>query len=264
MSIDVLGQGSRLPTATGVELAGVRQWVRSLLVMPGLFVIVVVVCALAGATDWATILIVMSALTVVFEALLVRNGVTSLVVSPGAVVRRNRRRTTTVRAEEVNDILIKHMANGPVMIISAGPTKVGLLLRAVYRKRAARDVLANFLRRAGVDLPSLRGLGLPVPVLAPRTVAGPILSRPDWPVPGMSSGSVASGSRPTLEPGDDHGAAGHETGRGYVAGDGPGEPTGSTGRRRLTPVRAGGRALAWATLAAFVLVVALGLLRIFY
>ncbi|HTT92249.1 MAG TPA: hypothetical protein VMF65_22030 [Acidimicrobiales bacterium] len=244
MSGDLLGQGSRLPAATGVELAGMRQWVRSLLVMPGLFVVVVVVCALAGATDWATILIVMSALTVVFEALLVRNGVTSLVVSPGAVVRRNRRRTTTVRAEEVNDILIKHMVNGPVMIISAGPARVGLLLRVVYRKRVARDVLASFLRRAGVDLASLRGLGLPVPVLAPRTVAGPILSRPDWPAPDCPAPDRPAPDRP--------------------APDRPASGPPATGRRRLTPVRAGGRALAWVTLAAFALVAAVGVLRIFY
>lgn len=41
MSVDLLGRGSRLPTASGVELAGVRQWVRSLLVMPGLSGLVV-------------------------------------------------------------------------------------------------------------------------------------------------------------------------------------------------------------------------------
>jgi hypothetical protein len=249
MSVASLGQSSRLPPASSVELAGARQWMRSLLVMPGLFVIVVVVCGLAGATDWALILTVMSALTVVFEALLVRNGATSLVVSPGAVVRRNRQRTTMVRAEDVHDILIKHLVNGPVMIISAGPSKIGLPLPAVYRKPMARDVLASFLRRAGVDLSSLRGLGLPAPVVAPRTVAGPILSRPAWP----ASGSPGSGSRQEAGPPANSAGGALGPGDGQAEGRWPSRPS----------VRVGGRALTWVTLAALALTAAIGLLRVF-
>ncbi len=176
-----LGPNSKLPPGGGVELAGRRQWVRSLLVLPVLFVIVVAVCALAGLDDvnsWLVVVVVMSALTVIFEALLVRNGSPSLVVSPGAVVRRTGRRTITVRAQDVCDVMVRPAINGPVMIISTGSTKVGVPLPSAYRKPPARAALASFLRHAGVDLPSLRGLGLPVPVKPSRAVAGPILSRP--------------------------------------------------------------------------------------
>jgi hypothetical protein len=38
----------------------------------------------------------------------------------------------------------------------------------------------------------------------------------------------------------------------------------ASGRRRRTTIRVGGRALAWVTFAAFALVAAIGLLRIFY
>jgi hypothetical protein len=173
-------------------LAGKRQWVRSVFLMPGLFAVVVVICAASGATDWPVILTVMVALTVVFEALLVRNGVTTLVVSPSAVVRRSRKQVTIVRAEDVSDVLIRHVVNGPVIVITAGSAKVALPLPVVHRKPPARDVLARYLRRAGVDLPSLRGLGLAAPVSASRTVAGPILSHPA----GAASGTRANGSHP--------------------------------------------------------------------
>ncbi len=256
MSTDLLGQGSKLPAAGGVELAGARQWVRSLLVMPGLFVAVVAVCAASGATAWPVILTVMSVLTVIFEALLLRNGVTSLVVSPRGVVWRNRRETKTVRAEDVSDIFVRHTTNGPVMAIADGPTKIGLSLRSVYRKPMAREALAGFLRRAGVDLPSLRGLGLPAPVLAPRTVAGPILSRPAWP----ARGSQGTGTWQTGRPDDDNfeyffdhlGAMGSSPGHAAVVG----------GRHRPS-VRVGGRALTWVTFAALALAAAVGLLRLF-
>jgi hypothetical protein len=226
MSVSSLGPGPKPSADNGVELAGVRQWAKSLLLMPGLFVVVVVVCALAGATNWPVILIAMAGLTIVFEALLVRAGAPSLVVSPTAVVRRTRWRTVTVRADEVSDILIRHAAYGQVMIISAGATKVGLPLPSAYRKPMARNALASFLRRAGVDVPSLRGLGLPAPVLAPRTVAGPILSRPTWPA--VNEAGVRSGLS-----------------------------------RRRPSVRVGGRALTWITVAALALTAAVGLLRLF-
>jgi hypothetical protein len=175
----VSGQGAfeRAPSG-GVELAGKRQWVRSLLALPVLYVMVVIVCALAGLSNWFVVLVVMSSLTLVFEALLLRAGAPSLVVSPATVVRRTRWHTTTVRAEDVNDVLVRHAMNGPVVVISTGSTKVGVPLPSAYRKPMARAVLASFLRRAGVDMPALRGLGLPVPVQPARAVAGPILSGP--------------------------------------------------------------------------------------
>ena len=110
-----LAPNPKPPPRAGVELAGRRQWVRSLLVLPVLFVIVVAVCALAGLDDlnsWLVVLVVMSALTVVFEALLVRNGAPSLVVSPGAVVRRAGWRTITVRAEDVRDVMVRPPSTG--------------------------------------------------------------------------------------------------------------------------------------------------------
>ena len=88
MGIDLFGPGAELPSGGGVELAGVRQWVKSLLAMPVLFAMVVVVCALAGLRNWLVLLVALSSLTVIFEALLVRSGVPSLVVSPATVVRR--------------------------------------------------------------------------------------------------------------------------------------------------------------------------------
>ena len=200
MGVDLFGPGAKLPPGGGVELAGVRQWVKSLLALPVLFVLVVVVCALAGLKNWLVVLIAMSSLTVIFEALLLRGGAPSLVVSPAAVVRRTRWRTTTVRAADVSDVLVRHTVNGPIMVISSGNTKVGLSLPSAFRKPMGRNVLASFLRRAGVDLPSLRGLGLPVPVDPPRAVAGPILSRPAWPGPG--SASPASGTVPWSQAGE--------------------------------------------------------------
>jgi hypothetical protein len=256
MSLDLCGQGSKPPAAGGVELAGARRWVRSLLVMPGLFVAVVAICAASGATDWPVILTVMSALTVIFEALLLCNGVTSLVVSPRGVVWRNRRHTKTVRAEDVSDIFIRHTTNGPVMAIADGPTKIGLSLRSVYRKPMAREALAGFLRRAGVDLPSLRGLGLPAPVLAPRTVAGPILSRPTWP----ARGPQARGSGRTGQPDKDN----FEYFFDHFGGVGsPTDNAADVGGRRRPSVRVGGRALTWVTFAALALTAAVGLLRLF-
>jgi hypothetical protein len=272
MSVDWLGQGSRPPATGGVELTGVRQWVRSLLVFPGLFATVVVICALAGATHWPVILAVTSALTVVFEVLLVRNGVTSLVVSPSAVVRRNRRRTTTVRAEDVRDILVRHVMNGPVMVISTRSNKVGLSLPVVYRKPMARDVLTSFLRRAGVDLPSLRGLGLPGPVSAPRTVAGPILSHPAWPAPVPRTSWSRRHGHPDdgnfVDASDEFGGSGLSPGdwSGDLSADLSGkraDPDGPPGRPGRPSVRVGGRALTWVSLAALALSAAIGLLRLF-
>ena len=201
-----------------------------------LFLIVVAACALAGLDDlnsWLVVLVVMSALTVVFEALLVRNGAPSLVVSPGAVVRRAGWRTITVRAEDVSDVTVRPAINGPVMIISTGTTKVGVPLPSAYRKPLARAALASFLRHAGVDLPSLRGLGLPVPVKPSRAVAGPILSRPG------GAGGPAEG--PACDVADRESSGYH-----------------------LPSVRVTGRAMAWVTLAAFSVTAAIGLLRLFY
>jgi hypothetical protein len=247
MGIDLFGPGAKLPPGGGVELAGVRQWVKSLLALPVLYVMVVVVCALAGLRNWLALLVALSSLTVIFEALLVRAGVPSLVVSPAAVVRRTRWRTTTVRAAEVSDVLIRHTVNGPVMVISSGRTKVGLSLSVAFRKPMARNVLATFLRHAGVDLPSLRGLGLPVPVDRPRAVAGPILTRSGWP----ASGSLP----PASEGGADRGGVG----RGGAGRGGAGR--GGTGQRLA--VRSKGRALAWVTFAALALTTAVGLLHVF-
>ena len=113
------------------------------------------------------------------------------------------------------------------MVISSGRTKVGLSLSTAFRKPMARNVLATFLRHAGVDLPSLRGLGLPVPVDRLRAVAGPILARPGWP----ASASV------------------RRQRQGWGRGDGAGG--GGTGQRLA--VRSKGRALAWATFTALAL-----------
>ncbi len=74
MGVDLFGPGAKLPPGGGVELAGVRQWVKSLLALPVLFVLVVVVCGLAGLKNWLVVLIAMSSLTVIFEALLLRGG----------------------------------------------------------------------------------------------------------------------------------------------------------------------------------------------
>jgi hypothetical protein len=63
MAIDLFGPGAQAPTSGGVELAGVRAWLRSVLVLPLLFVLVVTVCALAGVKDWLVVLAVMSGLT---------------------------------------------------------------------------------------------------------------------------------------------------------------------------------------------------------
>ena len=117
-------------------------------------------------------------------------------VSPGAVVRRAGWRTITVRAEDVSDVTVRPAINGPVMIISTGSTKVGVPLPSAYRKPLARAALASFLRHAGVDLPSLRGLGLPVPVKPSRAVAGPILSRPGG-AGGPAEGPAGEGGGPS-------------------------------------------------------------------
>jgi hypothetical protein len=264
MTLDLFAPGAGVapnpkpPPGGGVELAGKRQWVRSLLVLPVLFLLVVAVCALAGLDDlnsWLVVLVVMSALTVVFEALLVRNGAPSLVVSPGAVVRRAGWRTITVRAEDVSDVMVRPAINGPVMIISTGSTKVGVPLPSAYRKPLARAALASFLRHAGVDLPSLRGLGLPVPVKPSRAVAGPILSRPGG-VGGPAEGPAGEGG----------GSSERSSGR---SGTPLGVPVrdvadpGASGYRPAS-VRVTGRAMAWVTLAAFCLTAAIGLLRLFY
>ena len=168
MAIDIFGPGAQAPPAGGVELAGIRRWVRSVLVVPTLFLVVVIVSALAGVKDWLVVLTVMSALTIVSEALLVRTGVTSLALSPACVVRRGRRRTATVRAEEVSDIFIRHLTYGPIMVVSSGDTKIGLSLPAVYRNPPARDALASFLWRAGAD-PSLGEMGIPRPASRQRS-----------------------------------------------------------------------------------------------
>ena len=247
MGVDLFGPGAKLPPGGGVELAGVRQWVKSLLALPVLFAMVVVVCALAGLKNWLALLIALSSLTVIFEALLVRTGVPSLVVSPAAVVRRTRWSTTTVRAADVSDVLIRHTVNGPVMVISSGHTKVGLSLSTAFRKPMARNALASFLRHAGVDLPSLRGLGLPVPVDGPRAVAGPILTRPGWPasssvspasgaVP-LSSGEWPAGARSYNDRAGEGGAGGGGAGGGAAGGDEPAE----CGRRRCGWRRCGWR-----------------------
>jgi hypothetical protein len=260
MSVHAAGQSPRATAPAGVELAGRRQWARSLFVLPGLFMIVVVICALAGATNWPVILTVMSVVTLVFEALLVRSGAPSLVVSPMSVVRRTRWRTVTVRADEVSGILIRHAVYGPVMVISAGETKVGLPLPAARRKPLARAALASFLRHAGVDAPSLRGLGLPTPVLTPRTVAGPILSRPPWP----GAGPAAGASSPWDQPDEGHQGlldGGRETSRGdagTAASSG-----GARGGAAPPPVRVKGRVLAWISLAALALTAAVGLVSLF-
>lgn len=275
MGVDLFGPGAKLPPGGGVELAGVRQWVKSLLALPVLFVLVVVVCGLAGLKNWLVVLIAMSSLTVIFEALLLRGGAPSLVVSPAAVVRRTRWRTTTVRAADVSDVLVRHTVNGPIMVISSGNTKVGLSLPSAFRKPMGRNVLASFLRRAGVDLPSLRGLGLPVPVDPPRAVAGPILSRPAWPGPG--SASPASGTVPWSQAGEwpvaprsyDYRTTGARAGRvgtdgvgaDGVGADGVGADGG--GRRQTLAVRSKGRALAWVSFVALALTAAVGLLRAF-
>lgn len=289
MGVDLFGPGAKLPPGGGVELAGVRQWVKSLLALPVLFAIVVVVCALAGLKNWLALLIALSSLTVIFEALLVRTGVPSLVVSPAAVVRRTRWSTTTVRAADVSDVLIRHTVNGPVMVISSGHTKVGLSLSTAFRKPMARNALASFLRHAGVDLPSLRGLGLPVPVDGPRAVAGPILTRPGWPasssvspasgaVP-LSSGERPAGARSYNDRAGEGGAGGGGAGGGAAGGDGAGggaagggaagggaaggDGAGGGGTGQRLAVRSKGRALAWVTFAALALTAAVGLLRVF-
>jgi hypothetical protein len=242
MAVDFFGPGAQPPTGGSVELAGVRSWVRSVLVVPALFVLVVLVCALAAVRDWLLVLTVMSALTLLSEALLVRNGVTSLALSPSCVVRRARHRTSTVRAEEVSDILIRHLTYGPIMVVSSGDTKIGLSLPAVYRNPSARDALASFLWRAGAD-PSLGEMGIPRP----------------------GSRTGAPGDRPTAR-------AGSQPGR--TAMDGPPEaptdgvsappvpPAGAVAPPPTAPtVRAKGRALAWVTFAALALTVVIGALR---
>ncbi len=93
MAIDLFGPGARLPAGGGVEIAGLHQWVKSLLVPPLFFALVAVVSALSGARDWLVVATVLSVLAIVFEALVLRSGVTSLVVSPVSVVRRDRRHT---------------------------------------------------------------------------------------------------------------------------------------------------------------------------
>jgi len=272
----------------GIELAGKRQWLKSLLALPVLYAMVVIVCALAGLSNWFVVLVVMSSLTLVFEALLLRAGAPSLVVSPGAVVQRTRWRTTTVRAEDVNDILVRHAMNGPVVVISTESAKVGVPLPCAYRKPMARTVLASFLRRAGVDLPALRGLGLPAPVQPARAVAGPILSRSAGPGPGPAWPDVPVPPLTVLH--DRAGPAGPSGSAGFFgvragglvgvsaarAAGGPAAPGHAAGgatraggeglisRRRPTPVRVGGRVIAWLTLAAFALTAAIGLLRVFY
>ncbi len=244
MAIDIFGPGAQAPPADGVELAGLRTWVRSVLVLPTLFVVVVIVSALAGVKDWLVVLAVMSALTIVSEALLMRTGVTSLALSPACVVRRARRRTATVRAEEVSDIFIRHLTYGPIMVVSSGDTKIGLSLPAVYRNPPARDALASFLWRAGAD-PSLGEMGIPRPASRQRSRPGshPAQStRPQQP--------QRRGATPDPSP----------TGpRGGIAIDGPSL---SPPRQPQAPsVRVKGRALAWVTFGALFLTVAIGALR---
>ena len=244
MAIDIFGPGAQAPPAGGVELAGVRRWVRSVLVVPTLFLVVVVVSALAGVKDWLVVLTVMSALTIVSEALLVRTGVTSLALSPACVVRRGRRRTATVRAEEVSDIFIRHLTYGPIMVVSSGDTKIGLSLPAVYRNPPARDALASFLWRAGAD-PSLGELGIPRPASRQR-------SRPAS-QPGQSTRQEQAHPRGAMPDPSPTGPTGHIS----VDGCSPA----LAGQPEAPSVRVKGRALAWVTFAALFLTVAIGALR---
>jgi hypothetical protein len=236
MAIDLFGPGAQPPPPGAVELAGLRSWARSALVAPALSVLVVLVCALAGVKDWLVVLTVMSVLTIISEALLVRNGVTSLALSPGCVVRRARRRTTTVRAEEVSDILIRHLTYGPIMVVSSSDTKIGLSLPAVYRNPSARDALASFLWRAGAD-PSLGGMGIPRRGL-----------RPD--LPGERPIGTGAVSSEPAEPGRDQRPALTRP----ALTRAPSVPT----------VRAKGQGLAWVTFAALALMVVIGALRLLY
>jgi hypothetical protein len=250
MTIDFFGPDAKRSPLGGVELAGTRQWVRSLLVLPVLFVMVVVVCALAGlksGQNWLIVLVVMSALTIVFEVLLLQAGAPSLVVSPVAVVRRAGRHTVTVRAEEVNEIVVRQAVNGPVMVIATGHAKVGVPLPSAYREPAGRAALASFLRLAGVDLVSLRSLGFPVAALPPKGVAGPVLSRP-----ALSESALSDEA--SLEPGGDISSP---------LGQFPGEVEGAgPGNRHRPSVRVSGRTMAWITLAALTVSAAVGLLRL--
>jgi hypothetical protein len=239
MAIDLFGPGATLPAGGGVELAGLHQWVRSLLVPPLFFALVAVVCGLSGARDWLVVATVLSVLAIAFEALVLRAGVTSLVVSPVSVVRRDRRRTRTVRAEDVNDIVIRHVMNGPIMVISSGQGRVGLVLPKVYRNPRARDALASFLWRAGAD-PSLGGLGMPWPARQRPAVA--------------ASPRTPAGLAFALREAPRHQLPLHE-----VPFE---EPSARAGTRRPPALRVKGRALTWATFGALALTAAIGVLRL--
>ena len=231
MGVDLFGPGAKLPPGGGVELAGVRQWVKSLLALPVLFAIVVVVCALAGLKNWLALLIALSSLTVIFEALLVRTGVPSLVVSPAAVVRRTRWSTTTVRAADVSDVLIRHTVNGRDGHL-VWPYQGRPLPFDGFPQTHGPQCPGQFSPPCGRGPPLLRGLGLPVPVDGPRAVAGPILTRPGWPasssvspasgaVP-LSSGERPAGARSYNDRAGEGGAGGGGAGGGAAGGDGAG------------------------------------------
>ena len=234
MAIDFFGPGGQPPASGGVELAGLRAWVRSVLVLPVLFVLVVLVCALAGVKDWLVVLTVMSALTIISEALLVRTGVTSLALSSACVVRRARHRTATVRAEDVSGILVRHLTYGPILVVSSGDTKIGLSLPAVYRNPLARDALASFLWRAGAD-PSLGEMGIPRPASRPVSRTGLSGSRPVDLTPSYEA-SAPMGGQPTTPP----------------------------DKSQAPSVRVKGRAMAWVTFAALALTVVIGAFRVLH